>query len=826
MSIRAQVVVAMIFALGLVCVPAMAQNFGGWSDAEILDNTLNYSAVEVADVNGDYYMDLATMIYSNDVPGQQRSIPAFWTYDADMDMFDPMPLLGAFRPHGGFVIDAFDMDGDDDDDMLVGNIVLNSAGWYENDGTDSPAGDLITSGVSGIHDIAGGDFDGDGDADAVFSRRETDVVYFAERDGDNWILHEYPVQAGNDPEDIEVADIDMDGDLDVMVANSWRGGVRMMVNDGTGTFTWQPIFVPGGSIGAIALLDADNDGDYDMVASMPDSGRVMLIVQGASSFVEVTLDDNLYNINEIRAADVDFDGDDDLMMISTADAAIVGFENRGSYQFERSDVANVTGTPVDIELLDADMDDDLDLVVATPDAGLHMYYTTSLKPFITKSVMGMVGTAREIEAADMDSDGDMDICISTMEDNFYLLENMGIDGWMSHDLVMGQPTPDFLLNDWDDDGLMDIIAADYSVDELVFWRQTGSLAFERIVLASIVAPELLEFSDLSGDGLNDIIVGYDLGFDWFEQVTPTNLVRYEIAEYAQTTVALIKAGDFNGDGLPDLLNSRANGPSRYLTLMVNDGVGGFNNFALDDHIMSEGFFVELSGDDNLDLLTGFDDEFNWYRNNDPGYTIFHLNVPSSHLDHSYADIDLDGDNDPVVLWSDPMGLYVLNNDGTGSFTQSPVARNIGLANVVTTADMDGDGDMDFVVGQDDVDGGVFWIENQVADFATSIAGSKAAEEVLMADSNKPVESDFGLFASPNPFNASTTLQMTLPEAGEMKVQIFDVTGRLVATLANGTYQPGTHRLNWNAQNHASGMYFVRATALGQTPQVRKLMLVR
>lgn len=61
---------------------------------------------------------------------------------------------------------------------------------------------------------------------------------------------------------------------------------------------------------------------------------------------------------------------------------------------------------------------------------------------------------------------------------------------------------------------------------------------------------------------------------------------------------------------------------------------------------------------------------------------------------------------------------------------------------------------------------------------------------------------------PNPFNASTTLMFTVPEPSNVRISVFDIEGRKVATLAEGRYVPGFHRVNWNGSNYASNVYFI------------------
>jgi parallel beta-helix repeat protein len=81
-------------------------------------------------------------------------------------------------------------------------------------------------------------------------------------------------------------------------------------------------------------------------------------------------------------------------------------------------------------------------------------------------------------------------------------------------------------------------------------------------------------------------------------------------------------------------------------------------------------------------------------------------------------------------------------------------------------------------------------------------------------------------AYPNPFNASTTITVTLPEAADLTVTVYNVAGQQVAELANGQYTAGNHTLTFDASGMASGLYFVRASVPKELDQVQKVILVR
>jgi len=78
---------------------------------------------------------------------------------------------------------------------------------------------------------------------------------------------------------------------------------------------------------------------------------------------------------------------------------------------------------------------------------------------------------------------------------------------------------------------------------------------------------------------------------------------------------------------------------------------------------------------------------------------------------------------------------------------------------------------------------------------------------------------------PNPVRAQTTLRYALPTAGPVQVSVYDLMGRRIATLVSGTQSAGRKEVVFRAQGLASGMYFVRLRANGQT-LTQRLTVVR
>jgi hypothetical protein len=79
--------------------------------------------------------------------------------------------------------------------------------------------------------------------------------------------------------------------------------------------------------------------------------------------------------------------------------------------------------------------------------------------------------------------------------------------------------------------------------------------------------------------------------------------------------------------------------------------------------------------------------------------------------------------------------------------------------------------------------------------------------------------------SPNPFNPTTTISFSLPEAGKVKLAVFDLQGRPVATLIDGFREAGEYQTTFDANTLTSGVYLARLTS-GAFSQTQKLVLMK
>ena len=96
--------------------------------------------------------------------------------------------------------------------------------------------------------------------------------------------------------------------------------------------------------------------------------------------------------------------------------------------------------------------------------------------------------------------------------------------------------------------------------------------------------------------------------------------------------------------------------------------------------------------------------------------------------------------------------------------------------------------------------------------------------VILPENDIPTE--FTLKANyPNPFNPTTAIRYQLSAISEVNLSIYDMNGKKVATLVNGSKLAGYHSVNWDASNISSGIYFYRLQA-GDFVDTKKMVFMK
>lgn len=116
--------------------------------------------------------------------------------------------------------------------------------------------------------------------------------------------------------------------------------------------------------------------------------------------------------------------------------------------------------------------------------------------------------------------------------------------------------------------------------------------------------------------------------------------------------------------------------------------------------------------------------------------------------------------------------------------------------------------------------------NRFNDVPQVVARSLADFEVVTSNELAESPQEFSLNQNyPNPFNPSTLIRYNIAEASEVRLAVYDILGRRVATLVNELQTPGAYTVNFNANHLASGTYIYRLEA-GNFVSIKKMMLIK
>ena len=78
---------------------------------------------------------------------------------------------------------------------------------------------------------------------------------------------------------------------------------------------------------------------------------------------------------------------------------------------------------------------------------------------------------------------------------------------------------------------------------------------------------------------------------------------------------------------------------------------------------------------------------------------------------------------------------------------------------------------------------------------------------------------------PNPFNPSTKIKYSIPQASKVIIKVFDILGNEIETLVKEEKQTGTYEITWYAENLPSGVYFYQLKA-GNFVETQKMLLLK
>jgi hypothetical protein len=267
-----------------------------------------------------------------------------------------------------------DMDGDNDNDILSAS--CSQIAWYENmDGLGNfGTKRIISTTLQTGSDVYAADLDGDGDNDVIYASRDNGVVAWQENLENTGSFGIQKIISASIAGAKCVFAKDMDGDLDLDIISGayWGDFIAWHENtDGKGNFA-DPRIISDLADDPLDVYaaDMDGDGDADVLSASQVDKKIAWYenLDGTGNFgTQQILSNNVTGANSVAACDLDKDGDNDVMATSMNDDQVMWFENLdGNGNFgEKSIITSSTDYPSSVFAADIDGDADLDVIYSS-----------------------------------------------------------------------------------------------------------------------------------------------------------------------------------------------------------------------------------------------------------------------------------------------------------------------------------------------------------------------------------------------------------------------------------------------------------------------------
>jgi hypothetical protein len=493
------------------------------------------------------------------------------------------------------------------------------------------------------NDIAVGDLDGDGDPDLVVISQGDNLannvidLYF---NNGNGTFTQTTDLGGHGPTRLALGDLDGDGDLDLALANFWgqAGDVSVLLNNGNGAFGPETVYPIGSRPHGITAADLDGDGDRDLAVvreNTPTAELALLRNNGGAAFSSAgTLELDLFaEFPVVVDANWDGDGDRDLAVSGVRAEQVDILENNGNFVFAETLVPG-GGTSFNLRAADLEADGDTDILSASFGSStgeLTLLRNTGGGAFAAPDQIESGNNPHDMDVADYDGDGRLDLAVANRVTDTGAIHPQREDGSFASPPIYettGQLPLSVATADFDGDGDLDVAEGSGDVFgtarvEILLNAADGTLVLAgEIPACSICQAGIIPYvrsvfaSDLNGDDAPDLVWAPDAPPYPFTFALnngdgtfgPSNDIPIQTCGTGKATTA-----DADDDGDQDVLvpNNRS-GPSGFcesvdhtVRVALNNGNGTFQpDFGVTVFALPEmAIGADVTGDGSTDIVS-------------------------------------------------------------------------------------------------------------------------------------------------------------------------------------------------------------------------------
>lgn len=519
----------------------------------------------------------------------------------------------------------------------------------------------------------------------------------------------------NEPLYFKVADDDLDGDPDIF---TWDNHFKQIIRfeNNNGLFTQQTyLTIP--RVYSLAVGDLDGDGDLDKVFTAASGSKTALywVRENGAPAQALLITDTLSAGSIVQLADLDGNQAPDFFTTP---------ENNdfGKMYWYANDGAGNFSAPKDIDtsffdrinqpqLADLDLDGDSDIIFIR-DYSLGIFRSNgngTFGPLETNPV-----GALNIAIGEIASDGYPDILIGA-EKHLYHIKNDGSGHFPANPAEFLFPnkiswSSALVISDMNADGLGDLVSHYNGYGStgcsVVYGTPEGEPGAYRVVYPTLDDPATL-LADLDGDGLNDLLAASEGSSElaWFPNAGNATFPEKKVVDTTAYNMRVLRVADLNKDSIPDILGFMWFDGK--LVWYPNAGSGKFlprqtiGNFALHGSYL---YFkiLDWDGDNDLDILQLPKTPSRLFRNDGKGNFTVDTLQQDFYFGMTLDAMDYDGDGDTDLAVQAGEDLYWVLNDGKDYLYANPNPQpdssffNPVFSPISSSYDFDGNGTPDFL----------------------------------------------------------------------------------------------------------------------------------
>jgi hypothetical protein len=478
---------------------------GSWTLSDSgLPSTGGFSDVELSDVDRDGDLDIvATGQNNNGMRIYTGNGAGIWTLSSSAM---PLPYTGTYT-----AVDMADVNIDGYIDIMATSSNANLSVWT---GDGALNWYLQNSGLpsgNSYSDLSSGDINNDGHPDLCIANSIAGIEIWrsaAQRNVNKWNGFPSP-DTSVTVNDIELKDVNLDGKLDICYATQ-ANGLQIWAGDGTGNWTSFPSPLTAGTAYSVSCADFNNDGKPDIIATQNNGIRAWSGNAAGSWTLSTVFSSGTWF--GLAIADCNDDGKLDVIGGSGTNGGLYVWNGNGAGTWTRTFTLPLTGTYHEIETADLNQDGSVDIVVAS--GGLRVFLGNSNNAWAESSA-GLPDSSQQytsIRIEDLNDDGNMDIlgASDAFGTNSWLGDGYG--QWSESLAILSTYGGSLSAADFSIDGRIDVCVGSSS-DSGLRAMQNASLGWKDVSTGLAASGDFksIKFADINIDGLMDIVTYDNVG---------------------------------------------------------------------------------------------------------------------------------------------------------------------------------------------------------------------------------------------------------------------------------------------------------------------------